>query len=128
MGFISNCTVDVISNAAKALKGGRLVAFPTETVYGLGADATNEKAVARIYSVKGRPTDHPLIVHISSTNKLGDWAGDIPDYAMKLAREFWPGPMTLILPRTELAKDFITGGQNNVGLRVPNQIVALALL
>jgi L-threonylcarbamoyladenylate synthase len=128
MEFISNCTADVISNAAKALKDGHLVAFPTETVYGLGADATNVKAVSRIYSVKGRPSDHPLIVHISSINKLEDWATDIPDYAIKLAREFWPGPMTLVLPRTDLAKDFITGGQNNVGLRVPDQPIALALL
>jgi L-threonylcarbamoyladenylate synthase len=104
------------------------VAFPTETVYGLGADATNEKAVSRIYSVKGRPVGHPLIVHISSINKLEEWATDIPEYAIKLAREFWPGPMTLILPRTDLAKDFITGGQNNVGLRVPDQPIALALL
>jgi L-threonylcarbamoyladenylate synthase len=128
MEFISNCTADAIFNAAKALKDGHLVAFPTETVYGLGADATNEKAVSRIYSVKGRPTDHPLIVHISSINKLEDWATDIPDYAIKLAREFWPGPMTLILPRKEIAEDFITGGQNNVGLRVPAQPIALALL
>ena len=128
MEFISNCTADAVFNAAKALKDGHLVAFPTETVYGLGADATNEKAVSRIYSVKGRPTDHPLIVHISSINKLEDWATDIPDYAIKLAREFWPGPMTLILPRKEIAKDFITGGQNNVGLRVPAQPIALALL
>ena len=128
MEFISNCTADAISNAAKALKDGHLVAFPTETVYGLGADATNEKAVARIYSVKARPTDHPLIVHISSINKLEDWATDIPDYAIKLAREFWPGPMTLILPKKDIAKDFITGGQNNVGLRVPDQPIALALL
>jgi L-threonylcarbamoyladenylate synthase len=128
MEFISNCTADAIANAAKALKDGHLVAFPTETVYGLGADATNEKAVSRIYSVKGRPSDHPLIVHISSINKLEDWATDIPDYAIKLAREFWPGPMTLILPRKEIAKNFITGGQNNVGLRVPAQPIALALL
>jgi len=128
MEFISNCTADAISNAARALKDGHLVAFPTETVYGLGADATNEKAVSRIYSVKGRPSDHPLIVHISSINKLEDWATDIPDYAIKLAREFWPGPMTLILPRKEIAKDFITGAQNNVGLRVPAQPIALALL
>ena len=128
MEFISNCTADAISNAAKALIDGHLVAFPTETVYGLGADATNEKAVSRIYSVKGRPSDHPLIVHISSMNKLDQWAIDIPDYAIKLAREFWPGPMTLILPRTDLAKDFITGGQNNVGIRVPAQPIALALL
>jgi L-threonylcarbamoyladenylate synthase len=128
MEFISKCTADTISNAAQALKDGHLVAFPTETVYGLGADATNKKAVSRIYSVKGRPSDHPLIVHISSINKLADWATDIPEYAIKLAREFWPGPMTLILPRKELAKDFITGGQNNVGLRVPAQSIALALL
>jgi L-threonylcarbamoyladenylate synthase len=128
MEFISKCTADTISEAAKALINGNLVAFPTETVYGLGADATNEKAVSRIYSVKGRPLDHPVIVHISSINKLEEWATDIPNYAIKLAREFWPGPMTLILPRTDLAKDFITGGQNNVGLRVPDQPIALALL
>jgi L-threonylcarbamoyladenylate synthase len=128
MEFISNCTADAIANAAKALIDGHLVAFPTETVYGLGADATNEKAVSRIYSVKGRPVGHPLIVHISSINKLDQWATDIPDYAIKLAREFWPGPMTLILPRTNLANDYITGGQNNVGLRVPAQPIALALL
>jgi L-threonylcarbamoyladenylate synthase len=128
MEFISKCTADTISNAAQALKDGHLVAFPTETVYGLGADATNEKAVSRIYSVKGRPVGHPLIVHISSINKLDQWATDIPDYGIKLARAFWPGPMTLILPRTDLAKNFITGGQDNVGLRVPNQPIALALL
>jgi len=128
MEKITYVTEGVIKKAAKALKDGHLVAFPTETVYGLGADATNEKAVSRIYSVKGRPTDHPLIVHISSINKLDQWATDIPEYAIKLARDFWPGPMTLILPRTELAKDFITGRQCNVGLRVPNQPVALALL
>jgi L-threonylcarbamoyladenylate synthase len=128
MEFISKCTASTISNAAQALKDGHLVAFPTETVYGLGADATNEKAVSRIYAVKGRPVGHPLIVHISSINKLDQWATNIPDYAIKLAREFWPGPMTLILPRTDLAKDFITGGQDNVGLRVPAQTTALALL
>jgi len=128
MEFISKCTADTVSNAAQALIDGHLVAFPTETVYGLGADATNEKAVSRIYSVKGRPVGHPLIVHISSISKLDQWATDIPEYAIKLAREFWPGPMTLILPRKEIAKNFITGGQNNVGLRVPDQPIALALL
>jgi L-threonylcarbamoyladenylate synthase len=128
MEFISKCTADTISNAAQALIDGHLVAFPTETVYGLGADATNEKAVSRIYSVKGRPVGHPLIVHITSINKLDQWATDIPEYAIKLAREFWPGPMTLILPRKNIAKDFITGGQNNVGLRVPDQPIALSLL
>jgi L-threonylcarbamoyladenylate synthase len=128
MAIISNCTASIINDAALALKEGHLVAFPTETVYGLGADATNEKAVARIYEVKGRPTDHPLIVHISSMNNLDNWAENIPEYAIKLARSFWPGPMTLILPRKGLAKDFITGGQNNLGLRVPEHTVALALL
>jgi len=128
MEIISNCTQGVIEKAAKALTAGHLVAFPTETVYGLGADATNEKAVSRIYSVKGRPTDHPLIVHISSINLLGKWAIDIQEYAIKLARDFWPGPLTLILKRSELAKDYITGGQSNVGLRVPAQPIALALL
>jgi L-threonylcarbamoyladenylate synthase len=128
MEIINNPTHDEIKKAAKALKDGHLVAFPTETVYGLGADATNEKAISRIYSVKGRPTDHPLIVHISSINQLDIWAIDIPDYAIKLAKEFWPGPMTLILKRSDLAQNFITGGQDSVGLRVPDQSVALALL
>ena len=128
MEIISNCTQDVIERAAKALIEGHLVAFPTETVYGLGADATNGKAVSRIYSVKGRPTGHPLIVHIASIDLLDKWAIDISEYAIKLAREFWPGPMTLILKRDSLAKNFITGGQENVGLRIPNQSTALALL
>jgi L-threonylcarbamoyladenylate synthase len=128
MTIISNCTASIIKDAALALKEGHLVAFPTETVYGLGADATNEKAVARIYEVKGRPTDHPLIVHVSSMELMDKWASKIPDYAINLARAFWPGPMTLILPRTELAKDFITGGQNNVGIRVPAHTVGIALL
>jgi len=128
MEIISNPTQDKIKKAAKSLKDGHLVAFPTETVYGLGADAINEKAVSRIYSVKGRPTDHPLIVHISSINQLEKWAIEIPEYAIKLAKEFWPGPMTLILKRSELAKDFITGNQENVGIRVPAHPVAQALL
>jgi len=128
MSIISNCTTDALTDAATILARGNLVAFPTETVYGLGADATNKDAVARLYAVKGRPVDHPLIVHISSAAQLDKWARNIPDYAIKLARSFWPGPMSLILPRTELAKDFITGGQNNVGLRVPEHTVALELL
>ena len=115
-------------DAARRLKAGDLVAFPTETVYGLGADASNSKAVARIYSVKGRPNDHPLIVHIASMERMGDWASDVPEYAIALARSFWPGPMTLILKRSELARDFITGGQDSVGVRVPDHVVALALL
>ena len=126
--FLSNCTADAILDAAAHLKAGDLVAFPTETVYGLGADASNSKAVARIYSVKGRPSNHPLIVHIASMDRMGDWASDVPDYGIALARAFWPGPMTLILKRSELAGDFITGGQESVGVRVPDHVVALALL
>ena len=128
MSIISNCTATAIKDAAAALVKGDLVAFPTETVYGLGADATNEDAIARIYKVKGRPEGHPLIVHISSLANLDKWARDIPEYAVNLARAFWPGPMTLILPRTDLAKDFITGGQDNIGIRIPSHTVALALL
>ena len=128
MGIISTCTANEIKNAAATLIKGDLVAFPTETVYGLGADATNKDAIARIYKVKGRPVGHPLIVHISSIVDLDKWARDIPEYAVNLTRAFWPGPMTLILPRTDLAKDFITGGQDNVGVRIPSHTVALALL
>lgn len=126
--FVSNCTSDALSSAAQLLRSGGLVALPTETVYGLGADATNKDAVARIYKVKGRPADHPLIVHINSMQSLGDWADEIPDYAIALARDFWPGPMTLVLKRTLLAEDFVTGGQPTVGLRVPDHAIALALL
>ena len=128
MSIISNCTETAIKDAADALIKGDLVAFPTETVYGLGADATNEDSIARIYKVKGRPEGHPLIVHISSLGNLDKWARDIPEYAVRLARAFWPGPMTLVLPRTDLAKDFITGGQDNVGIRIPSHTVALTLL
>jgi L-threonylcarbamoyladenylate synthase len=117
-----------VASAAKRLIAGDLVAFPTETVYGLGADASNSAAVARIYSVKGRPSDHPLIVHIASMDRMGDWASDVPEYAIALARKFWPGPMTLVLKRSELAGDFVTGGQGTVGVRVPDHVVALALL
>ena len=104
------------------------MAFPTETVYGLAADATNSQAVARIYKVKGRPSDHPLIVHIGSMDRMGDWASEVPEYAITLARSFWPGPMTLVLKRSELAADFVTGGQKTIGVRVPDHVVALALL
>ena len=114
--------------AAAALKAGHLVAFPTETVYGLGANAEDESAVAKIYSAKGRPADHPLIVHIASDRYLNFWAQTIPDYAIELAKKYWPGPMTLILKRSAAAKDFVTGGQDSVGLRVPAHPVALELL
>ena len=117
-----------IHKAAEQLKAGHLVAFPTETVYGLGADATNEHAVKRIYDAKGRPSNHPLIVHVASMRALDLWAQNIPDYAIELARIYWPGPMTLILKRTNLASDFITGGQDSVGIRVPSNSIALELL
>lgn len=126
--FISHCTADALANAAQLLKMGHLVAFPTETVYGLGADATNSEAVAQIYQVKGRPADHPLIVHLADMQDIADWSDEIPDYAIDLARTFWPGPMTLILKRSSLAQDFITGGQDTVGVRVPDHTLALALL
>jgi len=117
-----------MEDAAANLLAGGLVAFPTETVYGLGADACNEDAVARVYSVKGRPADHPLIVHVASIDALGDWAANVPGYAISLARDFWPGPMTLVVKRSGLAGDFVTGGQDTVGVRVSNHPVALGLL
>ena len=126
--FVSRCTAGAMSSAATSIKDGNLVAFPTETVYGLGADASQEKAVAKIYAAKGRPADHPLIVHISSMDGIGYWADEISEYAIALARAFWPGPMTLICKRSPAAKDFVTGGQETVGLRVPDHVVALALL
>ena len=126
--FLSNCSVDSLATAAQSLIDGHLVAFPTETVYGLGADATNQSAVARIYEVKGRPADHPLIVHIADLKYLDQWISEIPAYAIELARSFWPGPMTLILNRNELAKDFITGNQDTVGIRIPDNSIALGLL
>ena len=126
--FLSKCDASVVGDAAGVLIKGGLVAFPTETVYGLGADACNQKAVARIYSVKGRPADHPLIVHVASMDVLGDWANDVPEYAIALARDYWPGPMTLVVHRSALAGDFVTGGQDTVGVRVPNHPVALGLL
>ena len=128
MSFLSICTTDTLKSAALSLKNGQLVAFPTETVYGLGADASSAEAVSRIYEVKGRPSNHPLIVHIASMDAIAHWATDIPEYAITLARDFWPGPMTLVLMRSNLAKDFITGGQDTVGLRVPAHPIALALI
>ena len=126
--FLSNCSANAMADAAANLLAGNLVAFPTETVYGLGADACNADAVERIYSVKGRPADHPLIVHVGSMDALGDWASDVPEYAISLAHDFWPGPMTLIMKRSSLAGDFVTGGQDTVGIRVPDHAIALGLL
>lgn len=126
--FLSPSSADTIRLAAQSLSVGNLVAFPTETVYGLGADATNADAVARIYKVKGRPADHPLIVHVHSMQAIEPWVSEVPAYAISLARDFWPGPMTLIMKRSDLAKDFVTGGQDSVGVRVPNHPIALLLL
>ena len=126
--FVSQCTTDALQLAATTLLHGNLVAFPTETVYGLGADALNKQAVARIYETKGRPSDHPLIVHLHSMQVMGQWVEDVPEFAIALARDFWPGPMTLIFKRSTLAQDFITGGQDTVGIRIPNHVVALSLL
>ena len=126
--YLSKCSIETIRCAAQRIASGHLVAFPTETVYGIGADATNEKAVARIYKAKGRPVGHPLIIHISSMDLIEEWASDVNDYAIKLARDFWPGPLTLVLNSSNLAQGFVTGGQQTVGLRVPNQPIALALI
>ncbi|MEI6511814.1 MAG: L-threonylcarbamoyladenylate synthase [bacterium] len=117
-----------INEAAEVLRRGGLVAFPTETVYGLGADASNLKALARMFAAKGRPTSHPVIVHLAEVMMLPEWASEIPSAAVRLAERFWPGPMTLILPRAQGVLDAVTGGQDTVGLRVPNHPVALGLL
>ncbi len=114
--------------AAGALAAGGLVAIPTETVYGLGAAAHLPSAVARVYAVKGRPADHPLIVHLADAELLGRWARDVPAYARALAREFWPGPLTLVLARSPEAGDWVTGGQATVGLRVPDHPLTLRTL
>ena len=108
-----------ITRAAALLKAGELVAFPTETVYGLGADASNAAAVCKIYAAKGRPPDHPLIVHIADAAALADWAREVPAYARVLAQRFWPGPLTLVLKRDRRVPDAVTGGQDTVALRVP---------
>jgi L-threonylcarbamoyladenylate synthase len=117
-----------IRRAAEILRAGGLVAFPTETVYGLGADAASEKAMARLYAVKRRPRDHPVIVHFHSATTAFSWAREVPEAAKELAELYWPGPLTLILKRSALAKDFVTGGQDTVGLRVPSHPVARELL
>ena len=117
-----------VRRAAEILRAGGLVAFPTETVYGLGADASNREAVERLYRVKGRPADHPVIVHFDSFERALAWARDVPKGASILAERFWPGPLTLILKGSDKAKPFITGGQPSVGIRVPSHPVAQALL
>ena len=117
-----------ICQAVRILRSGGLVAFPTETVYGLGADARNPDAVARVFAVKGRPTDHPLIVHLPEASRLAEWAQNIPEAAWSLAEAFWPGPLTLVLPRAPNVPYAVTGGLDTVALRVPGHSLALALL
>lgn len=117
-----------IARAVELLKQGRLVAFPTETVYGLGADAWNPAAIKRLYSVKGRPAEHPVIVHFASADNAFEWAREVPEQARTLAQRFWPGPLTMILKRASKAPDFVTGGQDNVGVRVPSHPIAHELL
>lgn len=119
---------DSIARAAELLRAGELVAFPTETVYGLGADASNPAAVAKIFAAKGRPADHPLIVHLPGADHLDRWAREIPATAFELAEAFWPGPLTLILRRHPSVPEAVTGGQDTVGLRVPGHPLALELL
>jgi len=117
-----------IEEAVAVLKRGDLVAIPTETVYGLAADASSESAVTRIYEVKGRPLDHPVIVHISGAQSLGKWAASAPSWAHLLIEAYWPGPLTLVLPRAKGVGDWITGGQETIGLRSPNHLIALEVI
>jgi L-threonylcarbamoyladenylate synthase len=117
-----------IAHAVEVLRDGGLVAFPTETVYGLGADAANPVALRRLYAVKGRPPTHPVIVHVAGAGGLGEWARDVPPVAHALADACWPGPLTLVLPRRERVPDEVTGGRDTVGLRVPDHPLALRLL
>ncbi|MBL8472994.1 MAG: threonylcarbamoyl-AMP synthase [Rhodocyclaceae bacterium] len=118
----------LIARAVQHLRAGELVAMPTETVYGLAADARNDDAVRKIFAAKGRPADHPLIVHLPHAGAMHEWARDVPEAALALAGKFWPGPLTLILPRARGVSDRVTGGQDSVGLRVPGHPLALALL
>lgn len=117
-----------IAQAVQILSNGGLVAFPTETVYGLGADASNELAVRKVFQVKGRPADHPLIVHLANRKQLADWALSVPEAANKLAEAFWPGPLTLVLKKRPNVLGCVTGGQDTVALRIPNHPIAIALL
>ena len=117
-----------IDAAVAALRAGQAIGLPTETVYGLAADARNDDAVRRIFAIKGRPADHPLIVHLGDAAWLDDWAAEIPDAARTLAERFWPGPLTMILPRAACVSDLVTGRQATVGVRMPSHPVALAVL
>ena len=121
-------TDEHIEQAARTLRDGGLVAFPTETVYGLGADASNAAALKKIFAAKGRPADHPIIVHIAGMSELKNWVAEVPRTAWLLAEKFWPGPLTMVLKRAPHVSDLISGGQNSIGLRVPAHPVAQRLL
>ncbi len=117
-----------ISKACQLLRNGDLVAFPTETVYGLGADASNTASLRKLYAAKGRPTDHPVIVHLHSVDQIADWAKHVPECLELLAKNFWPGPLTVVLPKADHVSLLVTGGQDTVALRIPSHPVALQLL
>ena len=119
---------ETIAHAARRIHAGELVAFPTETVYGLGADASSDAAVAKIFAAKGRPADHPLIVHVADASQVADYASSVPPFAARLMAAFWPGPLTVILPRLAGVATAAAGGQNSIGLRCPAHPVALAFL
>jgi L-threonylcarbamoyladenylate synthase len=125
---ILSANQESIAHAVKLWKEGDLVAFPTETVYGLGADASNESAVAKIFEAKQRPSNHPLILHLAPSDDLSRWVADVPGVARTLIDAFWPGPLTIVLQRSSQVSDFVTGGQDTVGLRCPSHPVAQALL
>ncbi len=118
----------MVERAVAVLREGGVVAFPTETVYGLGADAENEKAVLRVFEIKGRPIGHPVIVHLADASQIEQWARDVPENAYALAQQFWPGPLTLVLPRTKRASDLVTGAQDTVALRAPSHPIAQEIL
>src|SRR3982751_3979161 len=125
---VVRATLVELENAVTALRDGELVAFPTETVYGLGANAQNPAAVRRIFELKERPADHPVIVHLDNPKYLHRWARDVPENARKLAARFWPGPLTMVLSRSESVHDVVTGGQDTVAIRVPSHPMAQQLL
>src|ERR1041384_8608022 len=125
---IVRATLKELENAVTALRDGELVAFPTDTVDGVGANAQNPAAVRRIFELKDRPADHPVIVHLDNPKYLHRWAREVPDNAQKLAARFWPGPLTMVLPRSEAVHDVVTGGHDTVAIRVPSHPMAQQLL
>jgi len=125
---VVRATQTEIEKAVETLRAGDLVVFPTETVYGLGANAADPAAVRKIFEVKGRPADHPVIVHLDNQRYLHRWVSDVPEMAQRLASMFWPGPLTLILPKADNVNDIVTGGQSSIGIRIPSHPMALQLL